>query len=75
MHSKERQPLAQTAEEAQELYLVPAFTGLGGPYWDADARGAIYGLTRNSGLAEFAWAALESDGFQTCDLLKYMKSD
>ncbi|WP_341366012.1 glycerol kinase GlpK [Yoonia sp. BS5-3] len=71
----ETQPLAETADAGQELYMVPAFTGLGAPYWDADARGAIYGLTRNSGPAEFARAALESVGFQTRDLLEAMKSD
>jgi len=54
---------------------VPAFTGLGAPYWDAEARGAIYGLTRNTGPAEFARAALESVGFQTRDLLDAMKTD
>ena len=68
-------PLAEKADPEQELYLVPAFTGLGAPYWDANARGAIYGLTRNSGPAEFARAALESVGFQTRDLLEAMKSD
>jgi glycerol kinase len=73
--AKETQPLAQTADQGQELYMVPAFTGLGAPYWDADARGAIYGLTRNSGPAELARAALESVGFQTRDLLEAMKSD
>ncbi len=73
--AKETQALAETADQGQELYLVPAFTGLGAPYWDADARGAIYGLTRNSGPAEFARAALESVGFQTRDLLEAMKSD
>ncbi|SFS12081.1 glycerol kinase GlpK [Yoonia litorea] len=73
--AKETQPLAETADAGQELYLVPAFTGLGAPYWDAEARGAIYGLTRNSGPAEFAKAALESVGFQTRDLLEAMKSD
>jgi len=73
--AKETQPLAETADEGQELYMVPAFTGLGAPYWDAEARGAIYGLTRNSGPAEFARAALESVGFQTRDLLEAMKSD
>ena len=73
--AKETQPLAETADQGQELYMVPAFTGLGAPYWDADARGAIYGLTRNSGPAEFARAALESVGFQTRDLLEAMKSD
>jgi glycerol kinase len=73
--AKETQPLAETADQTQELYLVPAFTGLGAPYWDAESRGAIYGLTRNSGPAEFARAALESVGFQTRDLLGAMKSD
>ena len=73
--AKETQPLAEKADESQQLYLVPAFTGLGAPYWDADARGAIYGLTRNSGPAEFAKAALESVGYQTRDLLEAMKSD
>ena len=71
----ETQPLAEQADLGQELYMVPAFTGLGAPYWDAEARGAIYGLTRNSGPAEFARAALESVGFQTRDLLEAMKSD
>ncbi|KAG1648383.1 Glycerol kinase [Nymphon striatum] len=68
-------PLAEKADPSVELYLVPAFTGLGAPYWDAEARGAIYGLTRNSGPAEFARAALESVGFQTRDLLEAMHSD
>ena len=73
--ASETQPLAERADQGQELYLVPAFTGLGAPYWDAEARGAIYGLTRNSGPAEFARAALESVGFQTRDLLEAMRSD
>lgn len=67
--------LAATADDAQEVYLVPAFVGLGAPYWDADARGAIFGLTRNSGPAEFARAALEAVAFQTRDLLDAMKKD
>jgi glycerol kinase len=73
--ASETQPLAESADPTQELYMVPAFTGLGAPYWDAEARGAIYGITRNSGSAEFARAALESVGFQTRDLLEAMKSD
>ncbi|MDB9838529.1 glycerol kinase GlpK [bacterium] len=73
--ASETQPLAEKADVGHELYMVPAFTGLGAPYWDAEARGAIYGLTRNSGPAEFAKAALESVGFQTRDLLEAMKSD
>ncbi|MEM8788267.1 MAG: glycerol kinase GlpK [Pseudomonadota bacterium] len=71
----ETQPLAERADAGQEVYLVPAFTGLGAPYWDADCRGAIYGLTRNSGPAEFARAALESVAFQTRDLWEAMQAD
>ena len=74
-HAKDTQPLAEQADLGQELYMVPAFTGLGAPYWDADARGAIFGLTRNSGPAEFAKAALESVGFQTRDLIDAMRND
>ena len=73
--AKETQPLAAQAEEAQGVILVPAFTGLGAPYWRPDCRGAVYGLTRNSGPAEFARAALESVGYQTRDLLEAMRAD
>ncbi len=69
------QALAQAADEGQDVVIVPAFVGLGAPYWNADCRGAIYGLTRNSGPAEFARAALESVGFQTRDLLEAMQAD
>src|SRR5207342_1747029 len=48
-HASETAELAAAADPAQSVYLVPAFTGLGAPWWDPDARGAIYGLTRNSG--------------------------
>jgi glycerol kinase len=67
--------LAAQADPMQNVYLVPAFVGLGAPHWDADARGAIFGLTRNTGPAEFARAALESVAFQTRDLLEAMKKD
>ena len=67
--------LAAEADPAQEVYLVPAFVGLGAPYWDAEARGAMFGLTRNSGPAEFARAALEAVAFQTNDLLAAMRKD
>ncbi|MCX7312382.1 MAG: glycerol kinase GlpK [Alphaproteobacteria bacterium] len=67
--------LSQKADPAEQVYLVPAFVGLGAPYWDADARGAIFGLTRNSGAAEFARAALEAVGYQTRGLLEAMKAD
>ncbi|MFC3571285.1 glycerol kinase GlpK [Paracoccus simplex] len=74
-HAAETQPLAEAADPAQELLLVPAFTGLGAPYWRPECRGAVFGLTRNSGPAEFARAALESVGFQTRDLLEAMRAD
>ncbi|MCF6101490.1 glycerol kinase GlpK [Mesorhizobium muleiense] len=67
--------LAASADPTQQVYLVPAFVGLGAPHWDAEARGAIFGLTRNSGPAEFARAALESVAFQTRDLLDAMRKD
>jgi glycerol kinase len=68
-------PLAERADPAEQLYLVPAFVGLGAPYWDAQARGAIFGLTRNSGAAELARAALEAVAYQTRDLLEAMHAD
>jgi len=67
--------LAQGADPAEQVYLVPAFVGLGAPYWDAQARGAIFGLSRNSGAAELARAALEAVGYQTRDLLDAMRAD
>ncbi|MEY4984634.1 MAG: glycerol kinase [Pseudomonadota bacterium] len=73
--AKETQPLADQADPTQDVVLVPAFTGLGAPYWRPDCRGAVFGLTRNSGPAEFARAALESVGYQTRDLLEAMRSD
>ncbi len=73
--SAETQDLAERADPGQDLVLVPAFTGLGAPWWKPDARGAVFGLTRNSGPAELARAALESTGFQTRDLLEAMQAD
>jgi len=67
--------LAGLADPAEQVYLVPAFVGLGAPYWDAQARGAIYGLTRRAGDAEIARAALESIGYQTRDLIEAMRGD
>lgn len=69
------QEMAEAADPGHDLILVPAFTGLGAPYWDADCRGAVFGLTRNSGPNEFARAALESVGFQTRDLMEAMQAD
>jgi glycerol kinase len=67
--------LAAASDPNQEVILVPAFVGLGAPYWDADCRGAIFGLTRGTGPKEMARAALESVCFQTADLLGAMKAD
>lgn len=69
------QNLAQQADPEQRITLVPAFTGLGAPYWNANCRGAIFGLTRNSGPNELALAALESVGHQTADLIGAMRAD
>ncbi|MHA1601257.1 MAG: glycerol kinase GlpK [Alphaproteobacteria bacterium] len=71
----ETEALAKTADPAQEVYLVPAFTGLGAPYWDGHARGAMFGLTRATGPAEIARATLEAVCFQTRDLLEAMRAD
>ena len=64
--------LAESADGAQDVYLVPAFVGLGAPYWQPDARGALFGLTRGSGPAEVARAALEAVCYQTRDMLEAM---
>jgi glycerol kinase len=71
----EMDALAAQADPAEQVYLVPAFVGLGAPHWDAQARGAIFGLTRGAGKAEIARAALESVGYQTADLLEAMRAD
>ena len=63
------------ADPAEQVYLVPAFVGLGAPWWDAQARGAVFGLTRNSGAAELARATLEAVGYQTRDLIEAMHAD
>ncbi len=67
--------MAAEADPHQEVYLVPAFTGLGAPHWDAEARGALYGLTRATGPNEIARAALEAVCYQTHDLLAAMRRD
>jgi glycerol kinase len=73
--SSEIEALAKAADAESGVYLVPAFVGLGAPWWDADARGALYGLTRNSGPSDFARAALESVAYQTQDLFAAMRKD
>ena len=67
--------LAAAADDGQSLYLVPAFVGLGAPYWDAEARAALFGMTRATGPKEIARAALESVAFQTRDLIEAMRGD
>jgi glycerol kinase len=67
--------LAAVADPEQAVYLVPAFTGLGAPWWDPNARGAMFGLTRNTGPREFARAALDAVCYQTLDLLDAMRAD
>ena len=67
--------LATGAREGHGVVLVPAFTGLGAPWWDAEARGGIFGLTRDSGLAEIAQAAFDASALQTRDLIEAMRAD
>ncbi|HXQ82706.1 MAG TPA: glycerol kinase GlpK [Xanthobacteraceae bacterium] len=73
--AEETGELAKDADPTQEVILVPAFVGLGAPYWRPDVRGALFGLTRATGPRELARAALESVCFQTADLLGAMKAD
>ncbi|MBM3620466.1 MAG: glycerol kinase GlpK [Alphaproteobacteria bacterium] len=73
--SSEIEALAAGARPDSGVYMVPAFVGLGAPYWDADARGALLGLTRDTGPAEIARATLDSVCYQTRDLIEAMKAD
>ncbi|HEY9237105.1 MAG TPA: glycerol kinase GlpK [Phenylobacterium sp.] len=67
--------LARTAREEHGVVMVPAFTGLGAPWWDANARGALFGMTRDTGLAEIAHAAFDACALQTRDLIEAMRAD
>ncbi|MBI3171617.1 MAG: glycerol kinase, partial [Hydrocarboniphaga effusa] len=71
----ETENIAKSIPDTQGVYLVPAFTGLGAPYWDPEARGAVLGLNRDSGIAHIVRAALESVCYQTRDLLTAMSAD
>lgn len=71
----ETETIAKNISDTEGVYLVPAFTGLGAPYWDPEARGAILGLTQNSSTAHIVRAALESVGYQSRDLLEAMMAD
>lgn len=73
--AEETQALAMSLDDNHGVYLVPAFTGLGAPYWDAEARGALFGLTRDSGPSVITRAALEAVCYQTMDLLNAMRQD
>ena len=74
-HARDTEALARTLPDNEGVYLVPAFAGLGAPHWDPEARGALLGLTRDSGVAHFARAALESVAYQTRDLADAMAAD
>ena len=74
-HAHEADALARASDRASRVFLVPGFTGLGAPWWDAEARGAILGLTRGTGRAEIVRAALEAVGHQTRDLMEAMAAD
>lgn len=74
-HASETGPLADQSDPMQSVYLVPAFVGLGAPYWNPRVRGALFGLTRNTGPAELAHAVLESVCYQTFDLWAAMRAD
>ncbi|MFN3701087.1 MAG: glycerol kinase GlpK [Alphaproteobacteria bacterium] len=71
----ESEALAASVPDTHGLYFVPAFTGLGAPHWDPEARGMIYGLTRESSIAHITRAALEAQAYQTHDLLGAMRDD
>ena len=74
-NSADTEAIAAQREHARGVYMVPAFTGLGAPHWDADARGALLGLTRDSDATDIVIATLEAVGYQTRDLLEAMKAD
>lgn len=74
-HAAETEEIASAYKGHQGVFLVPAFTGLGAPYWDPNARGAIFGLTRNTGIPDIVVATLQSVCFQTKDLLSAMQQD
>ncbi len=73
--AKDTEALADSVEGENPVYVVPAFAGLGAPYWDMYARGAIFGLTRDTGKAHLVKATLESLAYQTKDILKAMEDD
>ncbi len=73
--AEDTEDLYNQGDKTQQIYFVPAFVGLGAPYWDGEARGAIFGMTRNTGIADFAKAAIDSVAYQTKDLVLAMEKD
>jgi glycerol kinase len=73
--ASETEALASSLADNRGVYLVPAFTGLGAPYWDAHARGGLFGITRDTGVAEIVRATVESVCYQTRDLLQAVAND
>lgn len=74
-NAAETEPLAAEVKEDDSVYVVPAFSGLGAPYWDMDARGAIFGLTRDTGKNHLIKATLEAIAFRSKDLIEAMQED
>lgn len=74
-HASDTEEIALSVPDSNGVYVVPAFTGLGAPYWDAYARGAVFGLTRGTTRAHFVRATLESLAYETYDVLKAMETD
>ncbi|MCG8313718.1 MAG: glycerol kinase GlpK [Pseudomonadales bacterium] len=74
-HAKETEAMAEETGAEHSVYLVPAFTGLGAPFWDPNARGAIFGLTRDTGIKAIVTAGLQSVAYQTKDLIHAMEKD
>ena len=74
-HSHQSDNLYSKANINENVIIIPALTGLGAPHWKADARGAIFGLTRNTGIAEIVKATLDSIAYQTFDLVRCMQKD
>ncbi|MEZ5506144.1 MAG: glycerol kinase GlpK [Gammaproteobacteria bacterium] len=74
-HARETEAMAQESGVGHGVYMVPAFTGLGAPYWDPEARGALFGLTRDTGIKDIVTAGLQSVAYQTKDLIHAMEGD
>ena len=74
-NAKETEAMAQEVGVEHGVYMVPAFTGLGAPYWDPEARGALFGLTRDTGIKDIVTAGLQSVAYQTKDLIHAMEGD